>query len=100
MSKISYVQYLREVYPGKSQYQNMLPVGDPAGDNYGDIHIPGRASISGYRATVCWDSGDLPRSTMSPKDRTVWKRLSTESARTTPARSQTFLTQASMEGIR
>ena len=49
MSKISYVQYLREVYPGKSQYQNMLPAGDPAGDNYGDIHIPGRASISGYR---------------------------------------------------
>ena len=48
MSKISYVQYLREVYPGKSQYQNMLPVGNPYGDNYGDIHIPGRASISGY----------------------------------------------------
>ena len=48
MSKISYVQYLREVYPGKSEYQNMLPAGNPYGDNYGDIHIPGRASISGY----------------------------------------------------
>ena len=99
MSKISYVQYLREVYPGKSEYQKMLPAGDPAGDNYGDIHIPGRASISGA-ATVCWDSGDSPRSMTSPKDRTVWKRLSTGVARTTPARSQTFLTQASMEGIR
>ena len=49
MSKISYVQYLREVYPGKSEYLKMLPAGDPAGDNYGNIHIPGRASISGYR---------------------------------------------------
>lgn len=40
MSKISYVQYLREVYPGKSEYLKMLPAGDPAGDNYGNIHIP------------------------------------------------------------
>ena len=94
MSKISYVQYLREVYPGKSEYQNMLPAGNPYGDNYG---VPASAATA---ATVCWDSGDSPRSTMSPKDRTVWKRLSTGSARTTPARSQTFLTQASTEGIR
>lgn len=40
MSKISYVQYLREVYPGKSEYLKMLPAGDPAGDNYGNIQIP------------------------------------------------------------
>lgn len=100
MSKISYVQYLREVYPGKSEYQNMLPAGNPYGDNYGDIHIPGRASISGYSCHGLLGFGDSPRSTMSPKDRTVWKRLSTGSARTTPARSQTFLTQASTEGIR
>ena len=40
MSKISYVQYLREVYPGKSEYLKMLPAGDPPGDNYGQHPYP------------------------------------------------------------
>lgn len=49
MSKISYTQYLREVYPSKSQYRDMLPTGNFNGDNYGSVRIPGRTNITGYR---------------------------------------------------
>lgn len=49
MSKISYTQYLREVYPSEQTYQKMLPTGNTDGDNYGSIKIPGRADITGYR---------------------------------------------------
>lgn len=100
MSKISYVQYLREVYPGKSEYLKMLPAGDPAGDNYGNIHIPGRASISGYRCHGLLGFGGFATVYDVTERPHGLEALIYRSPRTTPARSQTFLTQASMEGIR
>lgn len=47
--KIDYREYLWQMYPCKQEFRDMLPTGNPNGDNYGDIHIPGHTKIKHYR---------------------------------------------------